>query len=111
MCVQALDAINNLRKSVDTLIIIPNDRLLSAVGKNTPVKEAFNVADDILRQGVRGICDIITVRGSYCPCRVRAALRRGLRQAAAVTDLVVGAWRARHKTTLARPETWFLCLC
>jgi cell division GTPase FtsZ len=59
---QALDAINNLRKSVDTLIIIPNDRLLSAVGKNTPVKEAFNVADDILRQGVRGICDIITVR-------------------------------------------------
>lgn len=46
---------------MDTLIVIPNDRLLSAVGKNTPVGEAFNIADDILRQGVRGICDIITV--------------------------------------------------
>ena len=46
---------------MDTLIIIPNDKLLTAVGANTPVKEAFNVADDILRQGVRGICDIITV--------------------------------------------------
>jgi len=60
---QATEAINNLRRSVDTLIVIPNDRLLSAVGKNTPVGEAFNIADDILRQGVRGICDIITVPG------------------------------------------------
>mmetsp|Transcript_22538 Transcript_22538/g.31368 ORF Transcript_22538/g.31368 Transcript_22538/m.31368 type:complete len:474 (-) Transcript_22538:321-1742(-) len=60
---QAMDAIVQLRENVDTLIIIPNDRLLDAVGKNTPVKEAFNIADDILRQGVRGICDIITVPG------------------------------------------------
>mmetsp|Transcript_13959 Transcript_13959/g.16851 ORF Transcript_13959/g.16851 Transcript_13959/m.16851 type:complete len:485 (-) Transcript_13959:208-1662(-) len=60
---QALEAIDNLKKSVDTLIVIPNDRLLAAVGKNTLVKDAFNIADDILRQGVRGICDIITVPG------------------------------------------------
>eukprot|EP00959_Pyramimonas_sp_CCMP1952_P079234 1656117-Pyramimonas_sp.AAC.1 len=57
-----MEAISELRRNVDTLIIIPNDRLLAAVGKNTPVREAFNIADDILRQGVRGICDIITVR-------------------------------------------------
>jgi cell division GTPase FtsZ len=46
---------------VDTLIVIPNDKLLSAVSPNTPVTEAFNLADDILRQGIRGISDIITV--------------------------------------------------
>jgi cell division protein FtsZ len=48
---------------VDTLITIPNDKLLTAVAQSTPVTEAFNLADDILRQGVRGISDIITVPG------------------------------------------------
>lgn len=60
---QAAEGIQSLRSSVDTLIIIPNDRLLAAVGANTAVKDAFNIADDILRQGVRGICEIITVPG------------------------------------------------
>ena len=59
--VQAQEGIAALRNSVDTLIIIPNDKLLTAVSPNTPVTEAFNLADDILRQGVRGISDIITV--------------------------------------------------
>lgn len=45
------------------MIVIPNDRLLTAVDRNTPVTEAFRIADDILRQGVRGISDIITVPG------------------------------------------------
>lgn len=58
-----MEAIENLRQSVDTLIIIPNDRLLSAVDASLPVTEAFRVADDVLRQGVRGISDIITVPG------------------------------------------------
>ncbi|KAJ6818731.1 cell division protein FtsZ-like protein 2-1, chloroplastic-like [Iris pallida] len=61
--VQAQEGIAALRNSVDTLIIIPNDKLLTAVSPNTPVTEAFNLADDILRQGVRGISDIITVPG------------------------------------------------
>ncbi|KAG0496417.1 hypothetical protein HPP92_000949 [Vanilla planifolia] len=61
--VQAQEGIAALRNSVDTLIVIPNDKLLSAVSPNTPVTEAFNLADDILRQGVRGISDIITVPG------------------------------------------------
>ncbi|HUD05873.1 MAG TPA: cell division protein FtsZ [Candidatus Saccharimonadales bacterium] len=56
-------AINNLRKSVDTLIVIPNDRLLQTIDRQTPLLEAFKVADDVLRQGVQGISDLITVHG------------------------------------------------
>lgn len=56
-------AIENLRKSVDTLIVIPNDRLLQTIDRQTPLMEAFKVADDVLRQGVQGISDLITVHG------------------------------------------------
>lgn len=56
-------AINNLRQSVDTLITIPNDRLLQTIDRQTPLLEAFKVADDVLRQGVQGISDLITVHG------------------------------------------------
>ena len=56
-------AIENLRSSVDTLIIIPNDRLLQTIDRQTPLLEAFKVADDVLRQGVQGISDLITVHG------------------------------------------------
>lgn len=56
-------AIENLRKVVDTLIIIPNDRLLQTIDRQTPLLEAFKVADDVLRQGVQGISDLITVHG------------------------------------------------
>lgn len=61
--VQAQEGTAALRENVDTLIVIPNDKLLTAVSPNTPVTEAFNLADDILRQGVRGISDIITIPG------------------------------------------------
>jgi cell division protein FtsZ len=56
-------AIDNLRRAVDTLIIIPNDRLLQTIDRQTPLVEAFKVADDVLRQGVQGISDLITVHG------------------------------------------------
>ncbi len=56
-------AIDKLRDSVDTLIIIPNDRLLQTIDRQTPLLEAFKVADDVLRQGVQGISDLITVHG------------------------------------------------
>ncbi len=55
--------IETLAKKVDTLIIIPNDRLLQVVEKKTSIIEAFKVADDVLRQGVQGITDLITVPG------------------------------------------------
>jgi cell division protein FtsZ len=56
-------AIDKLRTAVDTLIIIPNDRLLQTIERDTPLMEAFKVADDVLRQGVQGISDLITVHG------------------------------------------------
>lgn len=59
----AESAIENLRSAVDTLIIIPNDRLLQTIDRQTPLLEAFKVADDVLRQGVQGISDLITVHG------------------------------------------------
>ncbi|EAY57391.1 MULTISPECIES: cell division protein FtsZ [Leptospirillum] len=59
----ALEGLEALKKSTDTLIIIPNDRLLSVVEKNVPITDAFKMADDILRQGVQGISDIITRPG------------------------------------------------
>ncbi len=60
---QADEGIAALQSRVDTLIVIPNDRLLSVISEQTPVQEAFQSADDILRQGVQGISDIITIPG------------------------------------------------
>lgn len=56
---QALSAISELEKAVDTLIVVSNDKLLQIIPSNTPLEQAFVVADDILRQGVVGISDII----------------------------------------------------
>lgn len=56
-------AVDKLGESVDTLIVIPNDRLLQTIDRETPLVEAFKVADDVLRQGVQGISDLITVHG------------------------------------------------
>ena len=55
--------LEDLRKEVDAIIVIPNDRLLSAIGKDTTVKNAFNMCDEILRQAVEGISDLITTPG------------------------------------------------
>jgi len=60
---QAEKGIELLRTKVDTLITIPNDRLLQVVDKRTSMVEAFRIADDVLRQGVQGISDLITVPG------------------------------------------------
>lgn len=59
----AEDGIAKLHEQVDTLIVIPNQNLLNIVEKTTPVKQAFLVADDVLRQGVQGISDLITRPG------------------------------------------------
>jgi cell division protein FtsZ len=60
---QAEQGIRELEEVVDTLITIPNDRLLSIAGKETRLQEAFQLADDVLLQAVKGISDIITVHG------------------------------------------------
>ncbi|EZH67157.1 cell division protein FtsZ [Bacillaceae bacterium JMAK1] len=59
----AKDGIEALKEKVDTLIVIPNDRLLEIVDKNTPMLEAFREADNVLRQGVQGISDLIATPG------------------------------------------------
>jgi cell division protein FtsZ len=60
---QASAGVRALREAADTLIVIPNDRLLEVLEKGTSLVEAFRVADDVLRQGVQGICDLITQPG------------------------------------------------
>ncbi|WP_019120692.1 cell division protein FtsZ [Brevibacillus massiliensis] len=60
---QAESGIASLKEKVDTLIVIPNDRILEIVDKNTPMLEAFREADNVLRQGVQGISELIAVPG------------------------------------------------
>lgn len=60
---RAEEGLKELKKHVDTLIVIPNQRLLNVVDKATPLIEAFKVTDDVLRQAVQGISDLITVPG------------------------------------------------
>ncbi len=60
---QAEAGIEELKQSVDTLIIIPNEKLLQVVEKQTSIVEAFRMSDDVLRQGVQGISDLITIPG------------------------------------------------
>jgi cell division protein FtsZ len=55
--------VDDLRDACDTVIVIPNDRLLEVLEKNTSMLDAFKIADDVLRQGVQGICDLITMPG------------------------------------------------
>jgi cell division protein FtsZ len=60
---RAEEGIEELRKHVDSVIVIPNERLLEVVDPNTSIMDAFRLADDVLRQGVQGITDLITVPG------------------------------------------------
>jgi cell division protein FtsZ len=59
----AREGIEQLKEEVDTLIVIPNDRLLEITDKNDPLQDAFSMADDVLRQGIQGISELITVPG------------------------------------------------
>ena len=59
----AEEGLEKLKEEVDTLIVIPNDRLLQIVDKKASIQEAFRVADDVLRQGIQGIAELITVPG------------------------------------------------
>lgn len=60
---QAEDALENLRGKVDTLIVIPNDKILSLIDKTTPLTEAFQVVDEVLQHAIEGIANLITVHG------------------------------------------------
>ncbi|MGE3278612.1 MAG: cell division protein FtsZ [Candidatus Altimarinota bacterium] len=56
-------ALQTLKERVDTLIVIPNDKILNIIDKKTPLIDAFTIVDDVLRQGIQGISDLITVGG------------------------------------------------
>jgi cell division protein FtsZ len=60
---QAESGVTELREVCDTVIVIPNDRLLEVLERSTSMLDAFRIADDVLRQGVQGICDLITMPG------------------------------------------------
>ncbi|MBN1631196.1 MAG: cell division protein FtsZ [Thermoleophilia bacterium] len=60
---QALEGARMLKQRADTVIVIPNDKLLEVADRNTTMVEALRLADDVLRQGVQGICDVVTVPG------------------------------------------------
>ena len=92
---QAMDGLVQLRETVDSVIAIPNDRLLQSVARNTPVTEAFRVADDVLRQAVQGISDIIMVPGQINLdfADVRAVMK-GMGQAVMGTGVGQGENRA-----------------
>jgi cell division protein FtsZ len=60
---QADDGLQSLREACDTLIVVPNDRLLEVLDRSTSMVDAFRIADDVLRHGVQGICDLITNPG------------------------------------------------
>jgi cell division protein FtsZ len=61
--ISAESGIEELRAACDTVIVIPNDRLLEVLDRSTSMIDAFKIADDVLRQGVQGICDLITMPG------------------------------------------------
>ena len=61
--IQALDGYDKLKEKVDTLITIPNDKILSIIDKKTPLLDAFNIVDEVLNQGVQGVSDLITLPG------------------------------------------------
>jgi len=60
---QANDGVDSLRRNCDTVIVVPNERLLEVLDRETSMLDAFRIADDVLRQGVQGICDLITLPG------------------------------------------------
>jgi len=60
---QATDGVDTLRSNCDTVIVVPNERLLEVLDRETSMLDAFRIADDVLRQGVQGICDLITLPG------------------------------------------------
>lgn len=61
--IQAIDGYDRLKEKVDTLITIPNDKILSIIDKKTPLLDAFNIVDEVLNQGVQGVSDLITLPG------------------------------------------------
>jgi len=110
----AEEGIANLQGRVDTLITIPNERLMQVVDKKTPIGDAFKVADDVLRQGVQGISDLIvlsrtdqprTSRTSRRSCRARTGASWASASEAATRAPRTGRQGCRWRARCSRPPS------
>ncbi|MFC2023335.1 cell division protein FtsZ [Chloroflexota bacterium] len=95
------EGISKLKEHVDTLIAIPNDRLLEIVDKRTSVQEAFRVADDVLRQGIQGISELITVPGLI---NLDFADVRSIMAAGGAALMAIGHGEGENKAVVAAEE-------
>jgi cell division protein FtsZ len=98
---QAEEGIAELRERVDTLIIIPNDRLLDICGPEVTVDEAFRTADDVLRQGIQGIAELITLPGEI---NLDFADVRRVMQNAGPALLAIGRASGENRASIAARE-------
>ena len=94
--------VEELRAACDTVIVIPNDRLLEVLDRTTSMVDAFRIADDVLRQGVQGICDLITMPGPDQPRLRRRPHDDGRRRLGADGDRLLAR---RPRTAPARPRS------
>ncbi|CAN1221334.1 Cell division protein FtsZ homolog 1, chloroplastic [Linum grandiflorum] len=105
---QAVAALERLQENVDTLIVIPNDRLLDIADEQTGLQDAFLLADDVLRQGVQGISDIITVVTSLADSSANiifgAVVDERFNGQIHVTIIATGFSHSFQRTLLADPK-------
>jgi len=97
----ALDGIAELSKEIDALITVPNDRLLSTAGRDLNLNEAFRIADDVLRQGVQGIAEVINVPGMV---NVDFADVRSVLREAGTALMSIGRGQGRKRAQQAAEE-------
>lgn len=99
----AESGIEKLKEHVDTLIVIPNDKLLDIVDKRASLQQSFRVADDVLRQGIQGISEVITVPGliNLDFADVRAIMSEG---GAALMAVGTASGEGRARAALSRPS-------
>jgi cell division protein FtsZ len=97
----ALEGIAELSKEIDALITVPNDRLLSTVGRDLILNEAFQIADDVLRQGVQGIAEVINVPGMV---NVDFADVRSVLREAGTALMSIGRGQGRKRAQQAAEE-------
>ena len=95
---QAEEGVRDLQEKVDTLIVIPNDRLLQICDDNVSITEAFQTADDVLRQGIQGISELITVPGAV---NLDFADVRKIMSDAGPALMAIGTGRGEHRATEA----------
>lgn len=98
---QAEEGVRDLQEKVDTLIVIPNDRLLHICEDNVSLGEAFQTADDVLRQGIQGISELITVPGTV---NLDFADVRKIMSEAGPALMAIGSGRGEHRATDAARE-------